>query len=245
MLTAPMGRLERPVAAEIVVYVLFKARAYGSGNEFGDYSAPLIHEVRRGECWCAGGSPLAPVAEYVAPALVPPVYSTTTVTTGLVYPQFSSTAVVPSAPCVVGSLPPVEEFIEPVYDHVHQEHIAASELTEKSAEFPVVQEQVIVQGKRQNSPSSSPDLTRDRPSLGVGSGSFCTRVLCAPFLPAATQQSKQAHQPALRKRLNREPRTRTFRVPPERCAQHVLVDQLLWPSGSGHPGPARESLMYD
>ena len=91
------------------------------------------------------GTPLAPVTEYVAPAQVPPVFSTTTVTTDLVYPQFSSTAVVPSAPCVVGSLPPVEEFTGPVYDQVLQEHIAASEFTEKFAEFPVVQEQVIVQ----------------------------------------------------------------------------------------------------
>ena len=66
------------------------------------------------------GSPLAPVTEYVAPAQVPPVYSTTTVTTDLVHPQFSSTAVVPSAPCVVGSLPPVEEFTGPVYDQVLQ-----------------------------------------------------------------------------------------------------------------------------
>ena len=90
-------------------------------------------------------SPLAPVTEYVAPALVPPVYSTTTVTTGLVYPQFSSSAVVPSAPCVVGYLPPVEEFTEPVYVQVLQEQIAASEMTEKSAEFHVVLEQVIVQ----------------------------------------------------------------------------------------------------
>ena len=90
----------------------------------------------------------APVIECVAPApavtyVVPsqqftPVFSTTTVTTDLVYPQFSSTAVVPSSPCVVGSLPPVEEFTKPVYDQVLQEHIAASEFTEKSAEFPVV-----------------------------------------------------------------------------------------------------------
>ena len=91
------------------------------------------------------GSPLAPVTEYVAPAKVPPVYSTTTVTSDLVYPQFSSTAVEPSAPCVVGSLPPVEEFTGPVYDQVLQEHIAASELPENIAEIPVVQEQVIVQ----------------------------------------------------------------------------------------------------
>ena len=48
VLTAPWVRLERPVAAVIVVFV-------GSGYEFGDYSAPLAHEVRRGGCWCAGG----------------------------------------------------------------------------------------------------------------------------------------------------------------------------------------------
>ena len=90
-------------------------------------------------------SPLAPVTEYVAPAQVPPVYSTTTVTTDLVYPQFSSTAVEPSAPCVVGSLPPVEEFTEPVDDHVHQEQIFAGEMTENIVEIPVVQEEVIVQ----------------------------------------------------------------------------------------------------
>ena len=93
--------------------------------------------------------------EYVAPALVPPVYFTTTVTTGLVCPQFSSTAVGSYAPCVVGSLPPVEEFTEPVYDQVLQEHIAASELTENLAEIPVVHEQVIVQ--------EIPDVTGPRP----------------------------------------------------------------------------------
>ena len=75
--------------------------------------------------------------------LQPPVYSTTTVTTDLVYPQFSSTAVEPSAPCVVGSLPPVEEFTEPVYDQVLQEQIAAGEMTVDIAEIPVVHQQVI------------------------------------------------------------------------------------------------------
>ena len=90
------------------------------------------------------GSPLAPVTEYVAPAPVPPVYSTTTVNTDLVYPQFSSTAVEPYAPCVVGSLPPVEEFSVPVYAHVHFEQIAASEMTVDTAEIPVVHQQVIV-----------------------------------------------------------------------------------------------------
>ena len=49
----------------------------------------------------------APAVTYVVPGQqFPPVYSTTTVTTDLVYPQFSSTAVEPSTPCVVGSLPP-------------------------------------------------------------------------------------------------------------------------------------------
>ena len=59
--------------------------------------------------------------------------------------QFSSTAVEPIAPRVVGSLPPAEEFTRPVYGHVHQEQFAAGETTENIAEIPVVQEQVIVQ----------------------------------------------------------------------------------------------------
>ena len=98
------------------------------------------------------GSPLAPVTEYVASALVPPVDTTTAVTAGdnsdmfsLVYPQFSSTAVEPVAPRVVVSLPPVEEFSAPVFHQVHQELFAASESTENVAEIPVVYEQVIVQ----------------------------------------------------------------------------------------------------
>ena len=68
---------------------------------------------------------------------LPPVCTTTTVTTGdnsdmlsLVYPQFSTTAVDPYAPRVVGSLLPLEEFTEPVYDQVHQEQFAAGEMTE-------------------------------------------------------------------------------------------------------------------
>ena len=83
---------------------------------------------------------------------LPPVYTTTTVTTdynldmnGFVYPQFSSTAVESFAPHVVDSLPPLEEFTEPVYNQVHQGQIAAGETTENTAEIPVVQEQVIVQ----------------------------------------------------------------------------------------------------
>ena len=103
----------------------------------------------------------APVIECVAPApavtfvvpsqQLPPVCTTTTVTTGdnsgmfsFVYPQFSTTAVEPFAPRVVDSLLPLEEFTEPVYDQFHQEQIAASEMTENIGEIPVVQEQVIV-----------------------------------------------------------------------------------------------------
>ena len=59
--------------------------------------------------------------------------------------QFSTTAVDPSAPRVVGSLPPVEEFSLPVFYQVHQEQSVAGEITENIVEFPVVQEQVIVQ----------------------------------------------------------------------------------------------------
>ena len=61
----------------------------------------------------------APAVTYVVPSQqLPPVYSTTTVSTDLVYPQFSFTAVEPSAPCVDGSLSPVEEFTGPMYDQV-------------------------------------------------------------------------------------------------------------------------------
>ena len=59
--------------------------------------------------------------------------------------QFSSTAVEPIAPRVVGSLPPAAEFTRPVYDQVHQEQFAAGEMSENMVEIPVVQEQAIVQ----------------------------------------------------------------------------------------------------
>ena len=51
--------------------------------------------------------------------------------TGLVYPQFSSTAVELSAPHAVGT--------EPVYNQVYQEQIDAGETTENIAEIPAVQ----------------------------------------------------------------------------------------------------------
>ena len=147
------------------------------------------------------GSPLAPVAEYVAPApavsfVVPsqqlrPAYTTATVATGvsldvsgmvhpqfsstavevsssqvvgslplgevsaatgvtldytgLVSPLFSSTAVEVSASHVVGSLPLGEVFAAPVFHPVHQEQLAGGDTTENIANFPAVQEQVLVQ----------------------------------------------------------------------------------------------------
>ena len=115
-----------------------------------DGSAPVIEYVSSApaiECVAP-----APAVSFVVPSQqFPPVYTTTTVTNddnsdmiSLVYPQFSSTAVEPYAPRVVDSLLPLEEFTEPVYDQVHQEHVVASEMTENIAEIPVVQEQVIV-----------------------------------------------------------------------------------------------------
>ena len=55
----------------------------------------------------------------------------------------SSTA--QSAPRVVGSLPPAEEFSLPVFYQVHQEQSAAGDITENIVDSPVVQEQVVVQ----------------------------------------------------------------------------------------------------
>ena len=100
----------------------------------------------------------APVIEYIAPApavtyvapgqQLPPPYTMSTVTTGvnlditgLVNPPFSITTVEVSAPQVVGSLPPSEEFAAPVYGQVHQEQIIAENVVEN----PAVQEQVIAQ----------------------------------------------------------------------------------------------------
>ena len=100
----------------------------------------------------------APVIGYLAPA---PAVSYPS--SGLVDPQFSLTADETShvAPAVSLSVPSLqlpfvyttttvttddlEEFTVPVYDQVHQEQIAAYEMTENIAEIPVVQEQVILQ----------------------------------------------------------------------------------------------------
>ena len=76
----------------------------------------------------------APVFGFVAPRQqLPPVYTTATVDTdvnldsaGSVNPQFSSSAMETSAPQVIGSLPPVEEFDAPVYNQVNQEQILAA-----------------------------------------------------------------------------------------------------------------------
>ena len=65
--------------------------------------------------------------------------------TDLVRTQFSITNVEASAPQVVGSLPPLEEFPAPVCNQVHQEQIVAGETTQYIVEILVVQEQVIFQ----------------------------------------------------------------------------------------------------
>ena len=46
---------------------------------------------------------------------------------------------------VAHSLPPAEEFTEPVYTAFHQEQFSACETTENIANFPLVQEHVLVQ----------------------------------------------------------------------------------------------------
>ena len=49
-----------------------------------------------------------------------------------------------SAPQVVGSLPPFEDFGAPVYNQIHQEQIVAVETTQNTFENPAVQEQVQI-----------------------------------------------------------------------------------------------------
>ena len=65
--------------------------------------------------------------------------------TGLVYPHSSSTAVEGSASQVVGSLPLGDVFAAPVFFQDHQEQFAGGDTIENIANFPVVQEQVLVQ----------------------------------------------------------------------------------------------------
>ncbi len=126
----------------------------GSPLPFEEFDAPVYHQTPVFEY----AAP-APVTGYIAPApavtsdaqsqQLPPVYTTTTVTTddnlditSLMYPQFSSTAVEPCSPHVVGSLPPLEEFTQPVYN---PEQIVAGEMTQNIIGNSAVQEQVIVQ----------------------------------------------------------------------------------------------------
>ena len=61
------------------------------------------------------------------------------------FPVVQEQVIVQASLVVVGSLPPSEEFTEPVYNHFHQEQFSAGETTEIIPEIPVVQEQVIVQ----------------------------------------------------------------------------------------------------
>ena len=137
-------------------------------NPFEEFDAPVYNQVNQEQILTAcSRAPVfeyaapAPVTEYIAPApavtsdafsqQLPPVCTTTTVTTddNLVSVwctrNFSSTAVDPSSPHVVGSLPPLEEFTEPVYNQVHQELCVTREITLNIVEHPPVQEPVTVQ----------------------------------------------------------------------------------------------------
>ena len=110
----------------------------------------------------------APVIECVAPApavtfvvpsqQLPPVFTTTTVTTD-----------------------DLEEFTAPVCNQVHQELIAASEMTENFAEIPVVQEQVTVQDAVYSTSVHRARSCRVRGTCTCGSSSRpllpCTRHL--------------------------------------------------------------------
>ena len=61
-------------------------------------------------------------------------------------PVVQEQVIVLATPRVVDSLPPGAEFFTgPVYNPVHQEQFSAGETTENIANFPVVQEQVLVQ----------------------------------------------------------------------------------------------------
>ena len=75
----------------------------------------------------------APVTEYVAPA--PAVFDAAPAP--VTYHE--------AFPRVVGSPPPGEVFVAPVFNQVHQEPLAAGEIPENIAKIPVVPEQVLVQ----------------------------------------------------------------------------------------------------
>ena len=107
----------------------------------------------------------------------------------------------PSAPCVVGSLPPVEEFSAPVYDQVLQEHIFAGEITENIVEIPVVHEQVIVQDILRllilflllKSLLGTGSIKFNFPMTDDESGELSTRVRPAPLEELRPQDKMQRH----------------------------------------------------
>ena len=154
---------------QISITAVETPQVVGSVTLSEDFAAPVYNQVNQEQILTACSR--APVFEYMAPAPVtehiapvpavtsdahsqqlPPVYTTTTVTAddnldiiGLVYPQFSSIAVEPFSPQVVGFLSRVEEFDAPVYKQIHQEQIVAGMTTQHRIENPAVQDQVIVQ----------------------------------------------------------------------------------------------------
>ena len=130
---APARAVTRAVPCQPPVYTTETSapQVIGSLPPFEEFDAPVYNQVKSGTDPCCSRAPVfeyvapAPVTERIAPApavtsdghsqQLPPVYTTTTVTTdvnldilGLVYPQLSSTAVEPFSPQVVGSLPPLK-----------------------------------------------------------------------------------------------------------------------------------------
>ena len=153
------------VSTQISICAVEIPQVVGSFLIWEDFAAPVCNQINQEQILTACSR--APVFEYAAPAYIAPalavtsdahsqqllsVDTTTTVTTdvnldiiGLMYPQFSSTAVELPSTQVVGSLPPSEEFDAPVYNQIHQEQIDAGMTTQHRSENPAVQDQVIVQ----------------------------------------------------------------------------------------------------
>ena len=167
VLTAPMVRLERPVAAEIVVCVL--SLKHERMTVAMNLATIQHHSHMKSAVVDVGvqvGSPLAPVIEHMSSAPVigylAPAPAVSYPSSGLVDPQFSLTVDETShvAPAVTLSVPSqqlpfvyttttvttddLEVFTEPVYVQFHQEKLAANEMPENIADIPVVHEQVIV-----------------------------------------------------------------------------------------------------
>ena len=119
---------------------------------------------------------------------------------------------------VAHSLPP-EEFTEPVYSPVHQEQFSAGDTTENIVNFPVVQEQVLVQ--------AIPRLVGSSPPVDE----FTAYVAMRPLPLVEVQPSVRAQRHAVDGLGEFAPMVQTLDVPvPQMEDQFVdnldLVDQM-------------------